>query len=214
MINEAMVEKIIHDVIAEIQGSHKNAAEIPVETSARHVHLSKEHIEFLFGEGQAIHVLKELSQPGQFQSDKRVTLVGPKGVIHNVAILGPARERTQVEISYTDARTLGIQPPLKESGKLQGSEGVIIAAGKKALTLEEGVIVAQRHIHMTSKDAENLGVQDGQQVKVRIKSKRPAVLEDVLVRVKDTYRLSMHIDHDEGNATAYTPGTMAELIKE
>ncbi|MCC5912237.1 MAG: phosphate propanoyltransferase [Clostridiaceae bacterium] len=212
-MNEELIQQIVNEVIGNIKGCQNNSAEIPLETSARHVHLSEEHIEFLFGNQSELNVLKELSQPGQVQYDKRVTLLGPKGVIHNVAILGPARKNTQVEISYTDARVLGVNPPIRESGKLENTEGIIIATGKKALTLEEGVIVAKRHIHMTSKDAEVLQVKDGEYVKVRVKSQRPVILEDVLVRVSDKYRLSMHIDHDEGNATAYRPGTVGEIIK-
>lgn len=195
-----------------IEGCQENSIEIPVEVSARHIHLSKEHMEFLFDSEDQLKVLKELSQPGQFVYDKRVTLMGPKGVISNVAILGPARRDTQVEISYTDARTLGVNPPIRESGALENTEGLIIAAGVRAINLDQGVIIAKRHIHMTPKEAEALHVKDGQHVKVRIKSQRPVILEEVLVRVSEKYKLSMHIDHDEGNAAAYQTGTVGEII--
>ncbi|SCZ04439.1 phosphate propanoyltransferase [Alkaliphilus peptidifermentans] len=212
-MKEELIKEIVEKVIDNIVGCQECSMEIPLEVSARHVHLSKEHMEFLFGSQDQLKTLKELSQPGQFVYDKRVTLMGSKGFISNVAILGPARSDTQVEISYTDARTLGVNPPIRESGNLEGTGRIIIAAGGKAVNLNQGVIIAKRHIHMTPKDAEDLQVKDGQQVKVRIKSKRPVVLEEVLIRVSGKYRLSMHIDHDEGNAAAYRPGTIGVIIK-
>ncbi|WP_350342951.1 phosphate propanoyltransferase [Proteinivorax tanatarense] len=224
-MNEALIEKVVKEFIDEMRNTEslqkvevkesiaKDSIEIPLETSARHVHLSKEDLEFLFGDSEELGVRKKLSQPGQFQYDERVNLIGPKGNINNVAILGPARSQSQVEISYTDARTLGVQPPLKDSGDLEGSVGIIISTGKKALNLSKGVIVAKRHIHMTEEDARKLGVKNGQEVSVKIKSRRPAILEGVLIRVSDNYSFSMHIDHDEGNATAYLPGTKAEIVK-
>ncbi|AKL93921.1 propanediol utilization protein PduL [Clostridium aceticum] len=212
-MQEELIKQIVEKVMQNIEGYQQTSTEIPVEVSARHVHLSKEHMTALFGDEAQLAILKELSQPGQFQYDKRITLMGPKGSISNVAILGPVRKDTQVEISYTDARTLGISPPLRESGNLEDTEGVMIVAGRRVVNIDKGVMIAKRHIHMTPENAKVFGVEDGQQVKVRIKSQRPVVLEDVLIRVSEKYRLSMHIDHDEGNAAAYQPGMTGEIIK-
>lgn len=211
MVNEDIIKLIVEKVMDNMGDYLKANLEIPIEVSGRHVHLSKEHMEHFFPDEGELKVIKELSQPGQFQYDKRVTLIGPKGVIQNVAILGPARSETQVEISFTDARILGITPPIRESGKLENSTGIVIAAEGKVVQINQGVIVAKRHIHMTPKDAEEFAVKDGQHVKVKIKSKRPVVLEDVLVRVSPKYRLSMHIDYDEGNAAGYERGTKGEI---
>jgi putative phosphotransacetylase len=155
---------------------------------------------------------KDLSQPGQFQYNERVTLIGPKGVLKGVAILGPARDKTQVEISKTDAIALGINPPVRESGDLDGSEKIYIATEKTVIEANESVIIAKRHIHMTQEDAKRLGVKDKQLVRVRINSDRPVVLEDVVVRVNSRYRLSMHIDFDEANGAGYEDGTLGEMI--
>jgi len=210
---EAQVEAIVKAVVSQMRTTQEKTSEIPVEVSARHIHLSREHMEFLFGGEDQLKIVKELSQPGQYVYDKRVTLMGPKGCIQNVAILGPSRPNTQVEISLTDARGLGINPPIKESGDLKDSAGVIIAAGGKAINLEQGVIIAKRHIHMTPAEAQGLNVKDGELVKVKINSERPVILEAVLIRVNEKYSLSMHIDHDEGNAAAYRPGTTGLIMK-
>lgn len=213
MENEEIIKLIVEKVIENMVGYSKSKLEIPVEVSGRHVHLSKEHVEHLFSGEDRLKVLKELSQPGQYQCDKRVTLIGPKGIIQNVAILGPSRSETQVEVSMTDARNLGITPPIRESGNLENTIGLVIATEGKAVQIQQGVIVAKRHIHMTPEDAEELSVKDGQHVKVKIKSKRPVILEDVLVRVSSKYRLAMHIDHDEGNAAGYEIGNTGEIVK-
>lgn len=212
-MNEKQIEAIVSAVLAQVATKQKDLKEVPVEVSARHVHLSKEDMEFLFGGEDQLKKVKDLSQPGQYVYDQRVTIMGPKGCIQNVAILGPSRPNTQVEISLTDARVLGVKAPIRESGDLKNSAGIIIAAGGKAINLEEGVIVAKRHIHMTPQDAKTYDVKDGDLVKVRIQSERPVVLEDVLIRVSEKYSLSMHIDHDEGNAAAYQPGTTGIIMK-
>ncbi|RKD27208.1 phosphate propanoyltransferase [Caminicella sporogenes] len=185
---------------------------IPIEVSARHVHLSKEHIEKLFGRDYNMSKKKDLSQPGQFQYEERVMLIGPKGILRGVAILGPAREKTQVEISKTDAVVLGINPPVRESGNLEGSEKIYIATEKAVVEAMESVIIAKRHIHMTPEDAKKFGVEDKQLVSVKVKSDRPVVFEDVLVRVNKEYKLSMHIDFDEANASGYKEGVVGEII--
>lgn len=207
-MNEEIIKEIVKKVIDTIGESNT----IPIEVSARHVHLSKEHIEKLFGKDYNMAKKKDLSQPGQFQYDERVTLIGPKGVLKGVAILGPARKRTQVEISKTDARTLGINPPVRQSGDLDRSEKIYIATEKAVVEARESVIIAKRHIHMTPEDAKRFGVEDKQLVSVRIKSDRTVVFEDVLVRVNESYKLSMHIDFDEANASGYIDGAVGEII--
>ena len=153
-----------------------------------------------------------MSQPGQYQCEERVTLVGPKGVIENVAVLGPERVRTQVEISKTEARQLGSDPPVRDSGDLDGSETIYIATRKAVIEAKESVIVAKRHIHMNSEDALKLKVKDKDIVNVRVKSDRPVIFEDVVIRVSDKYKLSMHIDFDEANASSFENGMVGEII--
>ena len=186
---------------------------ILVETSARHVHLSKEDLAKLFGEGAELTFKKALSQPGQFACEERVKLVGPKKEIANVIILGPVRPATQIELSYTDARTLGIDAPLRESGNVAGTPGLKLVGPAGEVDVAEGAIVAKRHIHMTPADAENYGVENGQIVSVKIESERSAVLGDVVVRVNPNFSLAMHIDTDEANAACAFGKCYGELIK-
>lgn len=184
-----------------------------VETSARHIHLTDAQIEALFGPGSALTVKKELSQPGQFVSDQKVTVVGPRKEIAGVSILGPARKEGQVEISLTDARTLGIAAPVRESGDIEGTPGCKLVGPAGEIELERGVIAAKRHIHMTPEDADRLGVADKQIVKVRLDTARPLVFDDVVVRVSPKFALAMHIDTDESNAACAAPGTLGEIVK-
>ena len=177
------------------------ANKVLVETSARHVHLSEEHIAALFGEGATLTHKKDLSQPGQFACEERVTVVGPKKSIPNVIILGPARSATQVEISLTDARTLGVTAPIRESGDVAGSGVCKLVGPCGEVELSEGVIAAKRHIHLTPADAAEMGVADKQIVSVKIDSDgRSTVFGDVVVRVSDKFAAAMHIDTDEANA--------------
>lgn len=172
-----------------------------VETSARHIHLSEQDLETLFGKGAKLTFKKDLSQPGQFACEERITLVGPKKSIPNVIILGPTRKSTQVELSFTDARTLGIIAPVKESGDIVGTPGCKLVGPAGEVDITEGVIIAKRHIHMTPADAEAFGVTDKQIVSVAIESAdRKTVYGDVVVRVHDNFALAMHIDTDEANA--------------
>ena len=184
-----------------------------VETSARHVHLTPEHIESLFGAGHTLTNKKDLNQPGQFACEERVTLVGPKKSIERVSILGPARPETQVELSFTDARTLGVEAPVRESGDVKGSAGCKLVGPCGEVEITEGVIIAKRHIHMTNADAEAFGVKDKQIVKVAINSEsRKTVYDDVVVRVKDSFALAMHIDTDEANAACAFGKCYGEVI--
>lgn len=187
---------------------------ILVETSARHVHLDEETLALLFGDGARLTVKKELSQPGQFASEQRVDVVGPKNTLKNVAILGPCRKANQIEVSYTDARTLGIKAPLRESGRTEGSAPCRLVGPCGEVELSEGVIVAKRHIHMTPEDAASFNVTDGQIVKVAVESPngRSLIFGDTVVRVSDKYSLAMHIDTDESNAAGLSGEVYGDLV--
>lgn len=185
-----------------------------VETSARHVHLCEKDIETLFGKGAALTHKKDLSQPGQFACEERVTVVGPKREIANVIVLGPARPSTQVELSLTDARTLGISAPVRESGDIAGTPGCKIVGPCGEVEITEGVIAAKRHVHMTSEDAEKFGVADKDVVSVKIDSNgRSLIFGDVVIRVKPTFALAMHIDTDESNAACAFGACYGEIVK-
>lgn len=189
-------------------------AKVLVETSARHVHLTEEHIAILFGEGATLTNKKDLSQPGQFACFERVTLEGPKKSIPNVSILGPARKATQVELSFTDARTLGVTAPVRESGDIAGSAGCKIIGPAGEIVIEEGVIIAKRHIHFTPAEAAEFGVEDKQIVSVKIDSAdRSTVYGDVVVRVNPNFAAAMHIDTDEANAACAFGECYGEIIK-
>lgn len=179
---------------------------IPIEVSARHVHLSKHLVKVLFGEGHELTPERGLSQTTEFLATERVDIVGPREIIHNVAVLGPTREHTQVEIALTDARKLGLKPPVRESGHHEGSVGCRLVGPAGEYELEDGVIVARRHIHCNPAEAEKLEVKSGDVVSVEAREcSRPVIFEDVLVRVRDDFSLSMHVDTDEGNAAGLTP---------
>ena len=184
-----------------------------VEVSARHVHLCKEDLEKLYGEGYELTVKKYLSQPGEFASEERLTVVGPKRELQNVSILGPLRAATQVEISLTDARSIGLTVPVRESGDIKGSAGCKLVGPKGSIELEEGVIAAMRHIHFTEETAAEAGVENNQIVNFKIETEgRSLTFGDVVVRVKDTYSPAMHIDTDEGNAAGITGEIFGEIV--
>ena len=183
---------------------------IPVELSARHVHLSEQDAIALFG--APLTSARELSQPGQYLCNERVRLIGPKGVMDNVAILGPSRGESQIEISQTDARTLGIAAPVRQSGNIAGTPGIVLTSSKNVIALEKGVIVAARHIHMSPEDAKRFCLADKDIVSVRLGSDRPVILEDVLIRVNPSFKLAMHIDSDEGNSAAWNSKVNGRII--
>lgn len=184
-----------------------------VETSARHVHLTAEAFATLFGEGKELTVKKMLSQPGQFASEERVTIVGPKKSLPNVSILGPFRKANQVELSATDARSIGIVAPIRESGDVAGSGACKIVGPEGEIEISEGVIIAKRHIHLTPADAEEMGVKDKDVVWVRLDTDgRKAILGDVVCRVSDSYALAMHIDTDESNAVSAPRELYGEIV--
>ena len=185
-----------------------------VETSARHVHVTQEHLEILFGKGYELTKKKDLSQPGQFACEERVTVVGPKKELAGVSILGPVRPETQVELSATDARSIGISAPVKESGDIAGSGACKLIGPAGEVEISEGVIVAKRHIHLTPADAEELGVTDKQVVWVKLETpERSAVLGDVVCRVSEKYARAMHIDTDESNAVGAPRELYGTIVK-
>ena len=186
-----------------------------VETSARHVHVTQETLELLFGEGYQLTVKKELSQPGQFASNERITVVGPKKELANVSILGPCRKLNQVELSATDARSIGIDAPIRESVDVSGSGACKLIGPKGEVELKEGVIVAKRHIHMTEKDAADFGVTNGEIVNVLIENGngRKTIFGDTVIRVSNSYALAMHVDTDESNAAACARNQMGTIVK-
>lgn len=173
---------------------------VPIGISNRHLHLSQEDMEILFGAGVQLTPTKNLSQPGQFAAQESVNLVGPKGTIENVRVLGPVRKATQVEVSGTDCRTLGIKPVVRDSGQIEGSEGITLVGPKGQITLPQGVIVASRHLHLNNEQGAKWGLKDGQKVSIKVEGERPVTFEDVLVRVGPNNEMEFHIDVDEANA--------------
>lgn len=188
--------------------------QILVETSARHIHVNQETLEILCGKGAKLEVKAMLSQPGQFVSTTRLDLIGPKRSITGVSILGPVRKDNQVEVSLTDARTLGVSVPVRESGDVKGSAPIKVVGPCGEVELSEGLIVAKRHIHMTPEDAKEFGVENGQIVKVSTgREGRKVIFDDVVIRVRDDFKLAMHIDTDESNAGMCSGEIYGEIIK-
>lgn len=184
---------------------------IEMEASGRHVHVTKEQAMKLFGHGLTPD--RPLSQPGQWVAKERVTVVGPKGAFHNVAVLGPERKEGQVEISLTDGRVLGLQPPIRPSGNVEGSPGALLRGSCGEVKLERGVIAAQRHIHITPADAARFGVRDKQTVKLQACTDRPLIFGDVLVRVSEQFATRVHLDYDEANACGYKLGDLGRILQ-
>lgn len=183
---------------------------VPLEASGRHVHVTKEQALALFGHG--LTPKRPLSQPGQFLAEERVTVLGPKGEFQKVAVLGPERKEAQVEISLTDGRTLGLTPPVRLSGKVENSPGAVLVGPKGRVELEQGVIAAQRHIHMTPEDSERLGLRDKQVVKLRTYTDRPVIFDDVVVRVHRDFATAVHLDYDEANACGFHDGDLGRVL--
>ena len=183
---------------------------VELEASARHVHVTKEQANILFGHD--LTPKRPLSQPGQFLAQERVAVVGPKGELNHVAVLGPARKEAQVEISMTDARMLGLQPPIRESGKVAGSPGAVIRSQTGEITIDSGVIIAQRHLHLTPEDAQRFAVADRQVVRLQVFTERPLIFQDVLVRVRPDFATRAHLDFDEANACAMQPGDLGRIL--
>lgn len=183
---------------------------VPLEASGRHVHVTAQQAQILFGHDLTPE--RPLSQPGQYLSKERVTVIGPKGRFENVAVLGPARKEAQVEISLTDGKTLGIAPPIHLSGDVAGSPGAVLVGPCGKVELDQGVIAAQRHIHMTPEDAAQMGVKDKQNVKLQVFTQRPLIFEDVQVRVSPDFATAVHLDYDEANACGFEKGDLGRII--
>ena len=183
---------------------------VPLEASGRHVHVTEMEALTLFG--HKLTPKRPLSQPGQFLSNERVAVVGPKGELHNVAVLGPERKEAQVEISLTDGRALGITPPVRMSGDVTGSPGVTLVGPIGQVDLKQGVIAAQRHIHVSPEDGTRLGLRDKQVVKLRTFTQRPVVFDDVVVRVHKDFATSVHLDYDEANACGFQNGDVGRIL--
>ena len=189
------------------------AEKIIAETSARHVHLTAEHVDILFGKGHTLTHKKDLSQPGQFACEERVNIEGPKSTLKNVIILGPTRPATQVELSLTDARSIGITAPIRESGDIDGSASVKLIGPAGEVVIDEGAIAAKRHIHLTPESAAANGVSDKEIVMVKLDTARPLIFDDVVCRVSEKFAPAFHMDTDESNAAAASGVVYCEIIK-
>ncbi len=216
------IEAIVRKVLTEHLSDEKNAsncsedtsAAVPIGVSNRHIHLSPVAVERLFGTGYALRKKSDLLQPGQYACEETLTLIGPKGRIENVRILGPARGDTQVEISLYDGFTLGVNPPIRKSGELEGTPGITMQGPRGQLTIDKGLICAARHIHMHPNDARRFGVADGELVKVQMPGVRGLTMDNVFIRVSERYILQMHIDLDEANAANIRNGQMGLLLRQ
>lgn len=193
-----LTEQLVHRLFVEL------------EASGRHVHVTKEQANILFG--HPLTPKRPLSQPGQYLANERVTVIGPKGQFENVAVLGPERKEAQVEISLTDGRTLGLEAPVRLSGDVSGTPGVTLIGPAGTVTLNQGVIAAQRHIHLTPEDARNFGVKDKQVVKLQTFTARPVIFQDVAVRVSPEFASYVHLDYDEANACGFAKGDLGRIL--
>ena len=216
-ITASRIEDLVKKVVSELSGSTNTAAPnggIPVGVSNRHIHLTREHVEILFGKGYELSKLKDLSQPGQYACKETLTVIGPSlRPIERVRVLGPERRASQVEISKTDSYTLKVKAPVRESGNVKGSAGVTIVGPCGVVTLDEGCIIANRHIHMAPADAARFGVSDGDTVTVDARGERRTRFYDVQVRVSDAFRLEMHLDTDDANAVGLSNGSIVKIVK-
>lgn len=218
-LDKTQLEGIVREVLAELlepkcagTSDVKEEKKIPVGISNRHVHLSRHDLEILFGRNARLTKFKDLSQPGQFACQEKVTLVGPKGVIEKVRILGPTRNKTQVEISVSDCFKLGVRAPIRDSGDLAGTAGITLVGPAGSVTIKEGGIIAARHIHMHPKDADHFGVKDGDRVNVECLGPRGVIFCEVLIRVSENYKLEMHVDMDEANAASLRNGDFVKIV--
>ena len=214
-MNASTIEAIVRKVVSEMNAPAASDNTIPVGISNRHIHLSREHLDILFGAGYELTPIKELSQPGQYACKEQCTIIGPSmRSIEGVRILGPLRKQSQVEISVTDSFVLKVKPPVRESGKLDGSAPITIVGPKGIVTLKEGCIIANRHIHMSPEDGARFGVKDGDYINVDAFSgtKRTRWF-DVQVRVHEQFRLEMHVDTDDANAVGFKNGSTVTVVK-
>lgn len=211
---EELIQKITEKVLEHWNRLSTDPYQVPVGISARHVHLSREHVEILFGAGYRLTPEKSLSQPGQFACKEQVEVCGPKGSIKKVRILGPERKQSQVEIAFSDCRNLGITPSVRISGDLKETPGILLKGPVGEVSLKEGVIIADRHIHMTPEDAKWFGVSDGERVNVTVLGEKGGVLGGVLIRITRESRLDFHVDTDDANAFLLRQGQWVTIRKE
>jgi putative phosphotransacetylase len=212
-VDQKVLVQLIREVTIRALANNQTTLEVPIAVSNRHIHLSKEHVERLFGRNYQLNKWKDLSQPGQFASKETVTLIGPKGKLEKVRVLGPARGDTQIEISLFDGYTLGITPPIRDSGDIDGTPSVNIQGPRGQLKVDQGLICAARHIHMNPDDATRFQVTNGQRVQVKVTGQRGVIFDNVLIRVSPKYKLEMHIDVDEANAAQIKNGQWGVLIQ-
>ena len=205
--------QLIKEATFRVLAKSETKLEVPIGVSNRHIHLSKEHVERLFDRNYQLNKWKDLSQPGQFASKETVTLIGPKGKIEKVRVLGPARGDTQVEVSLFDGYTLGITPPIRDSGDIDGTPSISIQGPRGQFKVDQGLICAARHIHMNPDDAARFQVTSGQRVQVRVAGQRGVTFDNVLIRVSPRYMLEMHIDVDEANAAQIKNGQLGVIIQ-
>ena len=207
---QQLIEIVTQAVIQEL--STRDDDKVPVGISVRHIHLTRSNIDWLFGRNYQLTPKKALSQPGQFACEECLDVIGPKGVLTKVRVLGPERNATQVELSQTDCRTIGINAPVRDSGDLEGTPGIKLRGPLGEIEIPKGVIIADRHIHMSPADAERFGLKDGDRVKVKIDGVKPGVMEHVLIRSGEKHRLDMHIDTDDGNAFMLKQGQLVTVL--
>ena len=212
--SQEFVRKVTRLVVEALQEQQRLERSTPIGVSNRHIHLDRADMDALFGPGSELTVKKMLGQPGQYAAEETVTIRGPKGELQRVRVLGPLRSESQVEISIADGFTLGVKPPVRESGQLEGTPGIEIIGPKGSVKKERGVIAALRHIHMTPEIAQRLGYKDGQYVQTKIEGLRGALLCNVLIRVSDKYALEMHIDVEEANALGVKTGDRAFFLED
>jgi len=213
MIDEGKVKLIVAEVLKHINMQDRiRPGMVPIGVSGRHLHVSQADLETLFGQGYQLKVMKNLTQPGQFAAEECVMLAGKKGVIEKCRILGPVRKSTQIEISCTDTYSIGVPIVVRDSGDTKGTPGCVVIGPKGAVTLKEGVIVASRHLHLHTKDAEKLGLKDMDRITVKTPGSRSVIFNNVLVRVSDQFAMDFHIDMDEANAACLKTGDMVEII--
>ncbi len=211
---EELIQKITELVLEHWNRLSTDPYQVPVGISARHVHLSRDHVETLFGAGYQLTPEKSLSQPGQFACKEQVEVCGPKGSIKKVRILGPERKQSQVEMAFSDCRILGIKPPVRTSGDLKETPGILLKGPVGEVSLKDGVIIADRHIHMTPEEASWFGVSDGDRVNVLVPGEKAGVLGRVLVRVTSESRLDLHVDTDDANAFLLRQGQWVTIRKD
>lgn len=209
--------EIIEQVLKRLEENgvflpEQDVKEVPISVSGRHLHLSRTDMDILFGTGSQLTVFKPISQPGQFASNEKVTIVGPRGQIDNLRILGPFRKETQIELAASDARRIGMKLPVRASGDIEGTPGVTIIGPRGQVTIQKGCMIAERHIHMTPQQAKDRGVQDGQMIRVQIDSEKGGIMDQVYVHVREDFAYDMHVDSDDANAFMIGPDAAGRML--